>query len=119
MVTAPQDRPPYDRTRDLPALIPVWPSEVIETASATIVARLRRALVQERQRGLGGHWSYDLARHARLLAAYRMEVALLRTGKRTSATSKAHAAAAGSRRARSGDAERCQLTSGRNLVREG
>jgi hypothetical protein len=34
---------------------------------------LRRALRAERQRGIGGHWSYDLARHAQLLHAYRAE----------------------------------------------
>jgi hypothetical protein len=27
----------------------------------------------ERQRGIAGHWTYDLARHARLLRAYRAE----------------------------------------------
>jgi hypothetical protein len=36
-------------------------------------ARMRRALRVERQRGIAGHWTYDLARHARLLRAYRAE----------------------------------------------
>jgi hypothetical protein len=36
---------------------------------------MRRALRIERQRGRGGHWAYDLARHAQLLRAYRTEVA--------------------------------------------
>lgn len=66
----------YQRMRDLPRLIRVWPAEletqVIE-ARARLVARLRRALREERCRGLSGHWTYDLARHAALLEAYRVE----------------------------------------------
>lgn len=42
-----------------------------------LLARLRTALRRERQRGRAGHWCYDLARHAQLLAAYRTEVAAL------------------------------------------
>lgn len=67
----------YHRMRDLPRLIRVWPSELeaqgIE-ARTRLVARLRRALREERCRGLGGHWTYDLARHAALLEAYRVEM---------------------------------------------
>ena len=66
----------YQRARDLPRLLPLWPHE-IETASigehARLLARMRRALRLERQRGIAGHWAYDLARHARLLCAYRAE----------------------------------------------
>ena len=66
----------YQRARDLPRLLPLWPHE-IETASlaehARLLARMRRALRMERQRGIAGHWTYDLARHARLLSAYRAE----------------------------------------------
>ena len=68
----------YERARDLPKLLPLWEWE-LETPSeaehARLLARLRRALRAERQRGLGGHWTYDLARHAQLLRAYRAEVA--------------------------------------------
>jgi hypothetical protein len=68
----------YERARDLPKLLPLWECE-LETPSeaehARLLARLRRALRAERQRGLGGHWTYDLARHAQLLRAYRAEVA--------------------------------------------
>ena len=68
----------YDRRRDLPRLLPLWPHE-IEASSlgehARLLARMRRALRIERQRGRGGHWAYDLARHAQLLRAYRAEVA--------------------------------------------
>lgn len=69
---------PYERARDLPRLIPLWPHElepVDLAAHARLLARMRRALRIERQRGLSGHWTYDLARHARLLQAYRAEAA--------------------------------------------
>jgi len=66
----------YVRSRDLPSLIPLWPHE-LETQSAAehaaLLARMRRALRNERQRGIAGHWAYDLARHAQLLRAYRSE----------------------------------------------
>ena len=70
----------YDRQRDLPRLVPLWPSQLATPTIADhqrLLARLRRALREERRRGLGGHWSYDLARHAQLLAAYRCELAVL------------------------------------------
>jgi hypothetical protein len=74
----PDTAPDYVRRRDLPRLLPLWPSE-IETldlgAHARLLARMRRALRLERQRGIGGHWAYDLARHAALLRAYRAETA--------------------------------------------
>ena len=68
----------YQRARDLPRLLPLWLHE-IEIASiaehARLLARMRRALRMERQRGIAGHWMYDLARHAQLLCAYRAETA--------------------------------------------
>jgi hypothetical protein len=68
----------YDRARDLPKLLPMWPHE-LETPTAgdhaRLLARMRAALRRERQRGLAGHWAYDLARHAALLRAYRAEAA--------------------------------------------
>lgn len=77
---AARGRQRYNRARDLPRLLPMWPWEmkIADAAQhARLLARLRRALREERRRGLGGHWSYDLARHAQLLAAYRAEVFLL------------------------------------------
>jgi hypothetical protein len=68
----------YVRARDLPQLVPLWPSEIntiTRADHARLLAKLRRALRAERQRGLGGHWTYDLARHAQLLRAYRAEAA--------------------------------------------
>lgn len=76
----------YQRARDLPQLLPLWPHEVEAQGAAEharLLARMRRALRVERTRGLSGHWAYDLARHARLLRAYRAEMAdyLRRAGK--------------------------------------
>lgn len=68
----------YVRARDLPRLLPLWPRKIASMKAADharLLARLRKALRAERQRGLGGHWTYDLARHAQLLRAYRAETA--------------------------------------------
>jgi hypothetical protein len=68
----------YQRTRDLPKLLPLWEWELVTPTAADharLLARLRRALRTERQRGLSGNWTYDLSRHAQLLRAYRAEVA--------------------------------------------
>ncbi len=68
---------PYDRRRELTRLIALWPQELDDTSlagQARLLSRLRRALRIERQRGLAGNWTYDLARHARLLRAYRSEL---------------------------------------------
>ena len=67
----------YDRSRELTRLLPVWPHEIADdtpTARAAIVRRLRRALRRERQRGVAGHWAYDLSRHMALVRAYRFEL---------------------------------------------
>jgi hypothetical protein len=68
----------YLRSRDLPKLLPLWPREIEVLSQADhlrLLAKLRKALRAERQRGLRGHWAYDLARHAQLLRAYRAETA--------------------------------------------
>ena len=68
----------YVRSRDLPRLLPLWPNEISTkdgNEHLRLLAKLRRALRCERQRSLGGHWAYDLARHAHLLRAYRAEMA--------------------------------------------
>jgi hypothetical protein len=69
----------YVRVRDLPSLIPLWPSELKDETPAgrlRVLAKLRRALRAERRRGISGHWSYDLNRHLGLLSAYKGELAL-------------------------------------------
>ncbi len=63
---------------ELMRLLPLWPHEVSDRSPAgrrRLLAVLRRALRAERRRGLAGHWSYDLSRHAQLLAIYRLECA--------------------------------------------
>lgn len=68
----------YVRARDLPRLLPLWSREITSMNAADhalLLARLRKALRAERQRGLGGHWTYDLARQTLLLRAYRAETA--------------------------------------------
>jgi len=65
----------------LSRLLPLWPQELADTSIAgrrRRIALLRRALRAERRRGLAGHWTYDLSRHAGLLACYRVEVAGLK-----------------------------------------
>ena len=80
-----QPRPPEtgswrdreERRAVITRLIPLWPSEVEDATVAgrlQLLAKLRRALRAERRRGLAGHWTYDLARHAELLRAYRKEL---------------------------------------------
>lgn len=70
----------YERDIDLPNLIPLWPSELADTSPtgrAAIVAKLERACRAERQRDLAGHWAYDRARHARMVATLKAESAAL------------------------------------------
>ncbi|MEW5963394.1 MAG: hypothetical protein AB1749_07500 [Pseudomonadota bacterium] len=71
-----RDATPDARDAALASVLPVWPHEIADTSRAgrlALLARLRLALREERRRGRAGHWSYDLARHAALLAAYRAE----------------------------------------------
>ncbi len=73
-----QQSPGYDRARDLPRLICCWPTDSIiadPRCHADLIARLRRALRAERQRGIARHWSYDLVRHRALVVALRSELA--------------------------------------------
>ena len=68
----------YCRATDLPKLVAMWPHQINDmptSGHARLIAKLKRALREERLRGLSGHWTYDLARHSPLLAAYKCEVA--------------------------------------------
>lgn len=59
---------------DLGRLLPLWPAELAAERKEDrlrLLSRLRRALKDERRRGLAGHWAYDVARHAQLVDAYR------------------------------------------------
>ncbi len=72
-----------ERLGAIARLLPVWPHEIADRSEAgrrRLVAKLARALRAERRRGIAGHWSYDLARHAALLRLYREELAMLRSG---------------------------------------
>jgi hypothetical protein len=54
------------------------PSEIADRSfygRAVLISKLTRFLEAERQRGLAGHWTYELARHRALLAIYRHEKA--------------------------------------------
>ena len=69
-----------DHTMQLMRLLPLWPHEMADrsvTGRRRILALLHRALRAELQRGLAGHWTYDLSRHAQLLAIYRQETATI------------------------------------------
>jgi hypothetical protein len=73
-------QPAIDRRVALSRLLALWPHELEdESAEARlrVLDRLRKALRAERQRGLAGHWTYDLARHIELLRLYRAELAIL------------------------------------------
>jgi hypothetical protein len=76
--TKPEPRHPYDRRTELPRVLPLWPHELDDDTPEgrrRILAKLRRALRAERRRGVAGHWTYDLARHAALVRVYRLELA--------------------------------------------
>src|SRR5262245_30672122 len=66
----------YCRTRELPALLRLWPSDVEHYSypgTLKIVALLRDALRGERRRGRSSHWAYDLNRHMGLMSALKAE----------------------------------------------
>jgi hypothetical protein len=76
--TAQPSKTALDRAARLTRLLPLWPHEAADLTypgRLRLLAKLRRALRKERQKGLAGHWSYDLARHRKLLSEYRAEVA--------------------------------------------
>lgn len=63
----------------LTQLVPLWPCELDDVSPAgrlRLLVKLRKALRTQRQKGLMGHWTYDLAKHAQLLAVYRAEIAM-------------------------------------------
>ena len=70
-------QPPLQAAAELARLLPMWPHELTDMSIAgrqKRLALLRRALRAERRRSIGGHWSYDLARHAALLRYYDREM---------------------------------------------
>lgn len=70
----------YERGRDLPRLLSLWPHEIEDGAAAarlTVLDKLRRALRAEKRRADAGHWGYDLNHHLALFCAYKSELAAL------------------------------------------
>lgn len=66
----------YDRLRDLPGLLPIWPAELSDFSlegTRKLLVALRKATRTERLRGSSGHWAYDLGRHLALVKAYKAE----------------------------------------------
>lgn len=68
------------RARNLVRLLPLWPHEIADrslSGQERICRLLSSALRRERQRGVAGHWTYDVARHAALARALRPELSRL------------------------------------------
>jgi Family of unknown function (DUF6477) len=66
----------YDRARDLPRLLPLWPEQIADktlTGTAQIVSMLDRACNREAQRGRSNDWTYSPARHRQMMAALKHE----------------------------------------------
>ena len=66
----------YDRKRDLPGLLHLFPSEIDDLDKLNTRAILQQivlALRAERKRGRSGHWRYSLARHIGLMQAFIAE----------------------------------------------
>jgi hypothetical protein len=65
------------RKRQLQRLLPLWPHEIADTSLAgqrRICQLLARAIRRERQRGVAGHWTYDISRHAALARVLNPEL---------------------------------------------
>jgi hypothetical protein len=74
---SPNDPTEAARRLALGRMLPLWPAEIADTSLAgqeRICRLLASALRRERQRGVGGHWTYDVARHAALARALRPEL---------------------------------------------
>lgn len=59
-------------------MLPLWPEEIgdrSQEGNLRILRLLRRALREERRRGLAGDWAYDLSRHQSLYRALKAEIA--------------------------------------------
>ncbi len=65
------------RAQTLGRILPLWPHEVVDLSLAgqvRICRLLGSALRRERQRGIAGHWAYDIGRHAALARAHGPEL---------------------------------------------
>lgn len=78
------------RIRALGRVLPLWPHEIADPTLAgqeRICRMLSSALRRERQRGVAGHWTYDIGRHAALARALRPELRRLALMRRVAQTS--------------------------------
>jgi len=73
----------YDR-RNLAELIALFPHEIVPhtngdtKATRWYIELLERKCRMERERGINGHWTYDVPRHARMCAALEIERRILK-----------------------------------------
>lgn len=70
--------PAYERYRDLPSLIRLWPHEIrngLHAGRLRVLSHVTRAMRVERRRALVGRRDYDLKRHLALLCALKTEQA--------------------------------------------
>ena len=66
----------YERARDLPGLMHLFPAEIArleQQAPDAVLRALVRATRAERRRGRQGHWRYSLQRHIGLMQALAAE----------------------------------------------
>ena len=66
----------YDRQKDLPRLIPLWPDQVKDDTLGgikKIIKKIDIALQSERRKAKTNHWSYNLTKHIGLLIAFKAE----------------------------------------------
>ena len=66
-----------ERLAGLRRLLPLWPHEIEDRSLAgqeRICRLLRQALRHQRQRGVAGHWTYDVTRHAALVRVLAPEL---------------------------------------------
>ena len=66
----------YDRQKDLPRLIPLWPEDLkddTEIGTKKIIEKIYIALQVERRKAKTSHWSYNLTKHIGLLVALKAE----------------------------------------------
>ncbi len=64
--------------KELSAALRLWPSEIDLVSPHGLVKMegcVHRALREQRRRSIAGHWSYDIACHARLLELHRHIIA--------------------------------------------
>ncbi|MBU2531754.1 MAG: hypothetical protein KKB37_03365 [Alphaproteobacteria bacterium] len=65
--------------QDISVALHLWPNEidlVTPEGIGAVLAHLRRALRAQRRHARASHWTYDIARHARLIDLHRRVTAI-------------------------------------------